>query len=314
MWWMLTAALAQELPVQEGVPVGEPVPVGETVPLGEPVVVAEPVALTAEQRVDEARRRMAAGDWEGTRIVLAEALARWDTMLSENPTDDVRFRRAETLAALGRVEEAQAALDALGDPAGRSPADRSKIELLHGMWRIQLGEVKPGLRALDEALTRVPPGELPQNESRARVVLVETAATAAAGIAFTGSDRKKKKALERRALLVKGIQDQLVLLIRLADPPSVIRGFVAAVRAYDDLGAALLAETPPKRLDAEQLRLNRALLAGRVSNVWVKASQLAEMGEGWSAQVGYTGPGTAELAARRVALEQRIESLPLPSR
>jgi hypothetical protein len=244
---------------------------------------------------------------------LEAALQRWDAVLATAPTDDARFRRAETLAALDRVAEAEAQLAALGDPAQRPPVDRAKIELLRAMWQVQLGEVKPGLRAIDAVLSRAEVSEIPEMEARARVVLAESAATAAAGLAFTGSDRKKKKTLEERAALVKGVQDQLVLLIRLGHPPSTLRGFMAAVRAYDELGAALLAETPPRRLNPEQLRLNREMLGGKVQNVWVKASQLAGMTAEWAANVGYTAPGVAAMAERKSALDRRIEALPLPT-
>ncbi len=305
--------------------------------------MAPTAPMTAAQRVDEARRRMGAGDWTGTRIVLdearalspdepllsdiayleafslemegslAEALIRWDRLQAQHPSDDVAFRRAETLAQLSRYAEAEAALESLGDPAARSASDRAKLELLRAMWQVQLGEVKPGLKALHAALGRSPESTPAEFAARGHVVLTESATSAASGIEFTGSDRKKKKALEQRATLVKGVREELVVLIQLGHNPSTLRGFEAAVQAYDDLGAALLAETPPKKLTEAQLRVNRELLGGRVQNVWITASQLAGMAADWALQVGYASGDVAKLAARKQELEARIAALPLPT-
>jgi tetratricopeptide (TPR) repeat protein len=303
-------------------------------------VVPETPASPAEL-LAEARRRMLAGDYEGARVVLDEAaqrgdasvardiaylraftyeldgdydraLAGYDALLAESPSDDVVFRRAETLGRAGRFDEALAALAPLGDPDDRPAADAAKIRLLESSWLVESGDPKHGIPAVRRALADTPTGAVPEYQARARVVLMGQMVRAAGELAFAGSDHKKAKILQKRALLVKSAQDELVAVIPLQHPASTIAALDLASRAYDELGAALLGETPPRKLTPDQAAMNHALLAQKVSNVWIKAKDLADKAVDYATQVGWHDATVDALAARSKEIEQRIEQLPPP--
>lgn len=307
-----------------------------------PPAAVHVVSTEGPASVDEllalARRRLLLGDTAGAQALLVEvsarpdaaphdhdiaylqaaalefsgalepALAAWDALLAQIDSEDIRFRRAETLAALGRTSEALVALDALGDLRDRLPTDQAKVALLRATWALQADggsrAVKAVLRALDDA----PEGTSADAQARALVGLMQHASATAEQITFVGSDRKKEKALTRRVLLVRASQERLVAVIRLQQPRWTLDAFLIEARMYHQLGDALWNESAPRGLTEAQQEQNRKMLLEKVANVWMTGLELAKKGADFGVQSGYVGPMTDALRAEADALTRRIET------
>jgi tetratricopeptide (TPR) repeat protein len=294
-----------------------------------------PLDAGPEERLHLARERARHGDWEGTRLVLAplldattgegftarylhalslefegrldEALARYDALLVEDATDDVRFRRAETLGKLGRFDDARLALREVSGRSGLGPADRVKLEALEGAWDLGRGKVKKGEKAL-RRLIEAPPSEEPTFYlALARLTLLERATDTAAGLAFTGSDRERARNLERRAALVLDAEQQLAGLIRLGETRPALDGFVAVAATYLDLGDDLHAEPIPAGLTEAQSAVYREELGKKVEQVWVKSTLYCDKGLEYAARQDWTTAPVPALVAQRALAEARID-------
>ena len=330
-WWLIGTAYAWSSDAA-GAPPAQ-VPEADTVQ-----VVSTTGPATLEELLAGARRRLLVGDTSGAQAMLVEAsnrpdaaanlgeiaylqaaalefsgalepaLAAWDTLLAQTDSEDIRFRRAETLAALGRTQDALDALDALGDLHDRSPADQAKVALLRATWALQADGGQRAIKDVLRALERAPEGTSTDARARALVGLMHHAAAAASQIAFVGSDQKKEKALTRRVLLVRASQERLIEVIRLQQPRWTLDGFLVEATMYHQLGDALWGESAPRGLTDDQRAQNRALLREKVNNVWMTGLELAKKGADFGVQTGFVGPATEALVAEAAALTQLIEA------
>lgn len=321
-------------------PLPEPVPVeiAEPAPAEAPPPDAPglPEGAPAEERLHLARERARHGDWVGTRLVLEpiahdstpegftarylgalsveyegrldEALAAWDGLMAEDPTADVRFRRAETLGKLGRYGEARAALADLG--LGRKDVgavDRVKVQALDGIWDLRGGNAKRGEKHL-RALVDAPASDEPTFYlAQARLALLEAAAQRADGLSFTGSDRKRAKNLEARAALVLEEEHQLADLIRLGETRQALDGFVLVAGTYLSLGDDLFAEPVPTGLTAAQAEIYREELGKKVQGVWTKSSLYCDKGLEYAARQDWSADPIGALEAARDTATARVE-------
>lgn len=287
----------------------------------------------------EARRRAVVGDFEGTQIVAREALeiegdhedearyllglgleyagdpgaavAIYEDLLAEvdDPVqrEHITFRRAEALGRAGRYEDALTQLAELGDPTTRAPGDRVKMELLRGLWELELPSRKDeasGLARVQRTLESAAPVDAPQHQAMARARLAELAAAEARQIDFRGRKKKKARRLEDRAKLVTLASDQLVPLVRLESPRQTLRTFLEVGRAFEAFGQAMLDESRVRGLNRAQREIYAAERADQVEAVWVKASRYYDRGIQYAETMGWEGP---EADALREALSNVIE-------
>jgi len=289
--------------------------------------------------LEEARHRALRGDYEGTRIVLAEALrvpgdhhlqARYldalaweydgdltralqlyDEMLQDWPedlsADDVLFRRAETLGRLGRFREADRQLRALD---GERPAsDQLKIDLLHGIWHLEAGKQRRGLNEVTVALADVEPDQAPWHQAQARLALIRVLVDSARPIPMRGSDRKKQRRLTSRTAFVRAAEDQLSAMIPLDATPHTLDGLLLVGAAYMDFGQAMRDEPELRRLNPLERTYYRSELNKRIEVVWIKGGLFFDRGLQYAASTGWQGPQVEELDAAHTDSQERIESL-----
>jgi tetratricopeptide (TPR) repeat protein len=291
-----------------------------------------------------ARERMRHGDYEGVRIVAQEALeqpgdhqraaqylvamayelggepqeaiAIYDALEGAYPRravpDDLRFRRAECLGRLGRVREARVELRRLPDPpraSPRAPADLLKIEVLTGVWDLQLGRQRRGYRRLARVLDGADPAEAPRYQALARHRLLADALDAAALLVFEGSDRRKARVLRERAELIQIATEQLAQLIPTEQTDLVLDGFLRLGRAHHAIGLDMLAESPLEELTPDQRAINRDLLEERVAAIWVKATLFYDRAVGLAARMDWTAEPVPTLRAEHRALLDAVDAL-----
>ncbi len=279
-------------------------------------------AADPDDLLHEARARVRHGDYEGVRIVAEEALAiegdhqraaqylialSWemggapdralpiyesliDAWPRRQVPDDLVFRRAECLGRLHRYRQARRQLRALGEPAERPALDQLKIEVLQGVWDLELGRDRRGYRELAEALDAADPGTGRWYQALARHAILVSAVEQARAHDLGG--RGGPPALEARAALVEVAKTQLVELIRLEEPAFSLEGFLLLGRTHADLGQAML---------------DASLYPERVEAVWTKGTMYFDRGLELAARSAWTGEPVPTLRAELEALTERVE-------
>jgi hypothetical protein len=319
----------------------EPVPAPPSDPA--PIELAAPAAPASvgltdappEERLHLARERARHGDFAGARLLLEpllddpaphgftaryldalalefdgraeDALVAYDALMAEDPTADVRFRRAETLARLDRYDEARAALAALPGANALAPTDAVKVAALEAAWDVRRGKVKRGERHLRRLVAEPASEEPTAYLAIARLTLLELATDRAEVLAFDGSDRERARNLQRRAALVLEAEQELAALIRLGETRAALDGFVAVAETYRDLGDDLHAEPIPGGLTEAQAAVYRDELGKRVAQVWAKSTLYCDKGLEYAARQDWTGAPVAELTAQRALAASRVD-------
>lgn len=300
------------------------------------------VSLAAPDRdalLDETRRRLVVGDFEGAQIVAEEvlqspgqhqedaqylwamsleyqgdfdrAVETYDALMLEVDEgrflDDIAFRRAETLGKATRFDEALDQLEALDDDAARTPADRIKMELLRGLWLVESrkGE-KEGLTLLFETLEQAATIDARSHQALARARLAELSLGQSLDIQFRGPSRRKGKQMEERASLLGFATRQLTEVIRLDSPRDALPLFLQLGQAYEAFGEAMLDETRVRRLNDEQRAIYEEERTEKVIAVWVNASRFYDRGHTYALNMSWEGP---DLEALRLALSEVVERI-----
>jgi tetratricopeptide (TPR) repeat protein len=290
-----------------------------------------------------ARERLRHGDWEGVRLVADEALsipgdhqrtAQYLVAMSyeyggdpqealaiyealegaydraEIP-EDLRFRRAECLGRLQRYREARQALRGL-PRKDRPPLDQLKIDVLLGIWELELGHHRRAIRQLSRALQDAPSGVGTYYQALARHALLAQALRSAEQIEFSGSDRAKKRALEERAALIEIGNEQLAEIIRTDEVSFALGGFLELARAHAAVARAMLAESPVGYLTEEQQVLYRQMMAEQVEGIFVKATLYCDRGLELAARMDWTGEPVPSLRAEQAAIVAEVDSMSPP--
>lgn len=295
------------------------------------------VAADPHQLLDETRQRARVGDFDGAVITarqavgipgpharqadyllalsleysgsLEEALALYDALLATGPDDDAAFRRAETLGRLRRWSDARDALRRLG-PADQRPAgDQMKITVLLGLWEIERGHERRGLKALHAALDGAASSASPFYQGRARARIAELALNASETMDFRGGDRKKARTLERRAQHVVDAKEQLEAVIALDEPAATLPTLAAVARAHASFAEALMAEPPLRRLNADQQASYTAQLEERAEALFVKALRYYTKGVEYGHAVGWSATPVPEMVSEIDRITARVDTL-----
>jgi tetratricopeptide (TPR) repeat protein len=306
----------------------------------EPAPVDAPASATPDDLLHLARERLRHGDYEGVRILTGQALAipgdhqrtaqyleamAWefggdpqkalafyDSLEAAYPVpeipDDLRFRRAECLGRLQRFDEAEDELGRLPH-VERPPLDRLKIDVLRGVWDLELGRDRRGYRELSQTLAAAEPGVGTYYQALGHDALLDRAVGLAGRLPFEGSDHAKAKALNLRAGLLQVANDQLAAIIATEEPSFALEGFVALAHAYRALGHDLLSESPIRGLTDEQLALNRSMLKQKVDPIWTRASLYYDRGLQFAAQMDWVAEPVPTMHAEYDALVAEVNAL-----
>ena len=215
---------------------------------------------------------------------------------------DARFRRALCLEDLGRHAESLRAVRALERAGDWDDHDRLTLEIERGVAEIRGGHARRGVRRVQRALAELEgTDELTWMRARGRLALAAYLFERAGRIPLRG-DRRAARALKRRAHLLSQGERQVTAIAKLGEPEQVLRGLVLLGDAYLALRDDLLAAPPPRRLDAEQARLYREMVAERARTLERKAWAFYDEGVKLAARTRWQGAVVAELRDRRDAI------------
>jgi tetratricopeptide (TPR) repeat protein len=313
-----------------------------------PTTVAEPEPAPAsgEELLEEAWRRVDEGDWEGARIVAELALTRepevhdraraalgaswelegkperaiplYEQVLSATQNaelqDHMRLRIAECYGQLGQPVEALRRLEALEASHEWMLVDQLKIDLLRGVWLLESGERKPGLKALKVALRDAPPDEVAFYQAKARATLARVLCEDAAALPLDGSEKKAKKNIEKRAELIATAEKQVVGAIQLQEPEWALDGLLTLGRAYERIGDDMLAMPVPKSIDTpERRQMYDELLNDRVEVLYVKATKYYEKGLDLAVRLSWRSRRIAMLEDALGAATAKVDRLAAPA-
>ncbi len=284
MWMLLLAALAlAEEPAPDpaeaaGVAPTQDPPEPEAEPEATAEPAAEPEVATAAELIVAASDRIHRADYEGARIVLdqarerartdeehgnigyfvamslelgddhAAALAAYDEVAASYPavrTQDVVYRRAATLAKLGRHDEAQAALDAIGP---LSASDQKKVDLMQGIWLLQAGERDAGRLALATVLQTVEPGEVAFTHAWARAAIAESFVQEAAEYTFDVSPKKQVKNFSARGELIGAAGKQVAAVVQTGEIEWILHGLLVIGDAMAEGANDFARARPPGKI------------------------------------------------------------------
>lgn len=300
---------------------------------------APPVATPA--LMEQARHRIRTADYPGTRLLLDAAAERPDASLEEivylrgvsyeldrdyatalatyteglrqfpdgTRSDDFAFRSAEVVGGLG---DPDAALERLAPfvatASERAAPDRAKIRLVQGIWEVESGNVRRGMRLLADALSETDPQHARFYQAKARATVAAQWATDASRLHLDTRERRQVRRLTRRGETMLAIERQVTEIALLEEPEWVLDGLQTLGDAYALLGEDLLAARMPPRLDPSLHDLYRQTVADKAEVLLVKALNHYQRGLDLALRLGWQSRRVGELEAARTALQARIEA------
>jgi len=275
-------------------------------------IMADQVLTTGQSEYEEEGRYLKAFslEWGGR---LEEALAVYEESLSRWPEGryhrDCLFRKTETIGKLGRYDEALKLLKVnFGSEKDLSEEDQLKIDLLKGIWLVEQGKEKPGIRAISKSLGQSSPDQVTWYQGQASSVLVRAAVSQLRNLPLKGGQGKMRKQLATQAVLVSGAESLLKRTIDLQEPAWIIDQLHSIGTAYQILGDHLRA-APVGALDGIQLAAYEQELRGQVETVYIKALKYYDLGLEHAARVQWSGSAVDDLHNAREALTAKIEAL-----
>ncbi len=294
---------------------------------------------SSDALVHLARIRADEGDHEGARILLdqarerpgadldailylegiawefggdpATAIARYEEGLERWPegpnTKHRRFRKAEALGTLGSPREALRALRRIR-VSRLDDFDRRKYRLVEGVFLVDLGRSRRGLRRLHRWLERVPEDELTFYQGKARAAIAREWSREAAALDLEVGERRQVRRLEARARLLAAIEALVTEIAHLEEPEWVLEGLLVLGDAYDRIGIDLRAHPRPPSLTSAQLELYEEEIGRRVETVWVKGLRAYQMGLDLAGRVQWEGRRVTALEEAAAELQARLEA------
>jgi tetratricopeptide (TPR) repeat protein len=315
---------------------------GNPQPFAPPGEIVEPDISMADPNdlLEEGRRRLLLGDYEGARIVVGQALERdgdhhldatyllgmgweydgkpnkalaiYEDLLvdwpAEKSMDDLIFRKAEALGRDRQFEAALQALSDLSDDATRTSADQVKVALLRGLWEMETDAPIAGMTRVVTTLDAAEPTDAPWHQAMARASVIRVVIDQASDIAFRGTKKKKARQVTARGQLVGFAETQLVKIIQLDRPVWALEGFIDVAHGYMSFGQAMLDESKP-RVKKRARDAYEEERRERVVQVWVKATKRLDRGVTYANQLGWTGQPLPQLEADLSEVMAAIESL-----
>lgn len=210
---------------------------------------------------------------------------------------DARYRKALSLEALGRADEAVATIRALSRARGLDDSDTLAVAIQRGTTEIKAGRTWRGSRRLDRALADAEAANLHTwLRAKAHAALAQARFEEAGEVALRGSERKVVKRLKERAALITAGEDQILEIVALNEVEWVLASLLDIGAAYESLGADLAAVKVPRGQDPDAYR---AALAPYVSNMTKKAATIYGMGVDLAVRLGWESPRVGKLREER---------------
>jgi tetratricopeptide (TPR) repeat protein len=233
-----------------------------------------------------------------------------DTFPSGHRSEDFAFRRAEIIGAMGSPDTALELLSPFVDTADeRLPADRTKIRLVEGIWWIESGKTRGGMRRLAAALAAADPGHVRFYQAKARATVAAQWARDASALHLDTRERRQVRRLKQRGETMLAMERQVTEIALLDEPEWVLDGLQTLGDAYALLGDDLLSARMPRRLDPSLHDLYRQTVAEKAEVLLVKALNHYRRGIDLALRVGWKSRRVGELEASERRLRIRIEGL-----
>ncbi|MBN2800686.1 MAG: hypothetical protein JXX28_16215 [Deltaproteobacteria bacterium] len=292
--------------------------------------VSPALGVSDDERLSMARQRIRDWDYEGARILLDQigleaseeasylygvaweldrqprrAIRQYRRTLRQWPdgarSADTRFRIAEAQGTLGHLRKALRHIDALGDLDDYPSDDRTKVQLVEGIFTLQRGRVDEGLALLQGPLTQAGPEVAPFYQAKARAEITRAMLADAAALPITGPEERQIANLDRRAELIGRAEKQITLAALLQQPEWVLEGLLLIGQAYEQVGDDLLDAPAPRALSKDQRGAYKDIIQERVRVVWGKASRYYAQGLDVAERLGWE---SSRVTALREALAQ----------
>jgi tetratricopeptide (TPR) repeat protein len=249
-------------------------------------------------------------EWAGQ---LEEALGIFDDILGRWPDGryyrDSLFRKTETLGKLGRYAEALNLLKTnFESDKDLSEADHIKIDLLKGIWLLEQGKSKPGMRVIATGLDRSSPDQVTWYQGQANSALVKEIVSRIESLTLKGGKAKMRKRLTEQAALINAAETLLKMTLDLKEPAWILDQIHSIGNAYQILGDHLRA-APVGALDVLQRATYEQELRARIETVYIKGLKYYELGLKHADRVQWAGHRTEGLRTARDELAAKIEAL-----
>ena len=299
----------------------------------EPEGPAEPTypeltdAASGVDLIHAAVGRMRRGDYVGTRLLLDRAVERDPSLVlalerrydearagfadivsaeASHRTDDAAFRVAELTGVLGDPEAALEGLDALQPWKRFDAADVAKLSLNRAVFTLDTGNHKKARKLLTKALERTEPGTVPYYEAKAWAALARERLIRADATPFEGSQRKLRKRLRKRQVLILSAEAAVRQAIELDEPEWILDGLLGLAASFERFGDDLKATPDPAELTEEQLRIYRKSLQEEIDPVWVRALVYLDEGVSLADRLQHTGRRVDEIRRQRDRVREKV--------
>jgi hypothetical protein len=215
---------------------------------------------------------------------------------------DAHFRRALVLEDLGLDDAALQEVLALDRVRGLSADDELTLALQRGISELNTGKRARGIKRIQAALDATESGDTHRYlRAKARYHLARALLEEADALALQGPEKRVVKRIEGRATRIKAAEQQIIALTALQEPEWVLASLISLGDSYGNLAAALVASTPPKRLDAAQLPIYAAEIAKKAQNVRTKSFHAYDQGVALATRLAWESARVAVLTERRAA-------------
>jgi hypothetical protein len=202
---------------------------------------------------------------------------------------DAHFRRALVLEDLGLDDAALQEVLALDRVRGLSADDELTLALQRGISELNTGKRARGIKRIQAALDATESGDTHRYlRAKARYHLARALLD------------------EGRATRIKAAEQQIIALTALQEPEWVLASLISLGDSYGNLAAALVASTPPKRLDAAQLPIYAAEIAKKAQNVRTKSFHAYDQGVALATRLAWESKWVVVLKDRRAAFGETL--------
>ena len=233
------------------------------------------------------------------------ALSAYDQLITEDLSgeyhDDAGFRRGICLEELGRWDEALAQYK-LVPTTGLMGSDLWTIQLARGIADVRTGKQGKGERAIRAALQASQGSDITWMQAKALYTLQDALLLERDQSPLEGSSRRQAKHLVERAVQISDAEAMLAQVVRLEEPEWILKGLLSLGDAYLALHQELIVAPAPRKLDAQQVAMYRAVLEEKGTILLRKAWEAYDQGLVVAGTYGVESQVVVELAEKQAGL------------
>ncbi len=298
-------------------------------------------AASPQQRLHEAWRRIDLGDYDGARLLAAEARDLTHELDEElgylvgvshqlqgdlvtaiehlhqlrlafpqgSRWRDATFRLALCHGDLGGFKVARRHLRELRPHADLPLEAQHKVAMLESTWLFEQGRLRRGLRGIEETLAQLAPDQLTWFQAHARAAVLRHAIAASKELDFDVPESRVRRVLEARATYIQAAEVQLSATIDLAESQHILDGLLELGGAYEALADDLLTAPTPKQLSSSEGARYRAGVSQQAVTQLVKARRYFELGVEHATRIGLRGQRRQILEQSVSRVSDRVETL-----